>query len=322
MSDAPSWLRLYRSILSNRKTGNLSDAEFGRYIKAIILASPDSGILPPIKTLLKYVDASYRINPSRYNSFLDAMISYGLLDKLSTGDLTVHNYSKRQWKKDAEKPENQQTLNKLSTNCCNELLNTQYENKELSFENDTKKAGTETDTEYLIYNYSPQSPQFSIFWDQVLSGNFEEVQKLVARLRRRTSHPASDLQKATDHVETIFSAWRSAPGVMRHKSFSQADREAARQAIRALSSGQESIGDTIAMICLAITRYGAFCENADGTYRKAYRWTFYEFVKRKQFNNLRRFSADNWQDTCREFKRPESAPKSVSSLISRLDRVR
>jgi hypothetical protein len=269
----------------------------------------------------------YTDHASRFKSLLDEFTAIRLVDfNPSSNTYRIHNFAKRQWSDKARKQDtDRQFTDSLPTAGRASLSDNLQVSKGLSSNSETKKQGTEAEADNLKAFSPYKSPSFS--GDEFFEHFLFRVADLRESLQRRTSHRLVTTQSRTradysDHIQTICGVWSQTPGCMRHKQFTSADHDAALRAIKALRNGHSDISPVVSTICDAIRHYGEFCTNAAGEYRKAYRWTFYEFITRNRFNNLQRFSSPTWADTCREFKRPDAAPRSVSSLISRLDRLR
>lgn len=116
-------------------------------------------------------------------------------------------------------------------------------------------------------------------------------------------------------ITGILAHWQSLPGLVHHAVFGDDDRAAVRKAL--------DKGLSVDQVKLAISRYSAFIEGGKaGTYRKAYRWTFYEFMTRHKGANLIRFNSPTWEETCVHFesnnRRDKSTTnRSVDSLLAK-----
>ena len=113
--------------------------------------------------------------------------------------------------------------------------------------------------------------------------------------------------------EQITAAWAGSEGLISHKEFNTADREAVKRAMRLFSVQQ---------IIIAIQRYSIWSVGAKvGKYRDAYRWTFYEFMTRHRCGLITRLSSDDREITCLPFTtdRPNRTDRSLESLLRKAD---
>ena len=345
MSDSVSWLRLYHSILDNRKTGSLPDNRFGQWMRLLIIASRNTprGQLPDDKTIKRYLGASYSQNPTRLKSLKAYFIQAGLIDKHSDGSLWVHNFTPRQWLVNDQNQQDDQQTTQQSVGVTS--LDTFDENKGFIGESDTENHGTETEKD-LYRGCAPLSPPTS--WDssalmgcikqsveelcgilaspdqcasqastECSAGSSEEVceeftltpPEASADQKKRILADKVAVERSKDY-QSVTDLWNNLPGLMHHKAFNADDRKAFERALERFSLPE---------IKTAIERYSVWRVGAsEGCYRDAYKWTFYEFLTRHKGGLIKRLSADDWEVTCKPFQDRRSQqpkPPSVKELL-------
>lgn len=341
MPDPVSWLRLYHSILDNRKTGSLSRLQFGQYITLLLLASRNKprGILPDYKTIAKHLGAGYS-HKNRLESLLLDFRGKGLLDKKGN-DWVIHNFSPRQWlpSTDADICDDKSQFDTKSdsslTLCQDSLSYTGVENKDVMGSEYTKTCITEADKALYIYyrrlylyinNYirdlcrmlqaPTESSQITRFLDVHRDGEGDQGFRLTSSQTsvspKGTISRKLSIKRSADK-SSITTLWNSLPGIMHHKRFTDADDRAIKLALERF--GLEDI--LTAIRNYSCWRIGA----AEGLYRGVAKWSLAEFLSRYSGGNIRRLSCDDWADSCQHYKKQSgNTPVTVDELLRQAER--
>jgi len=327
MSDAPSWLRLYHSILDNQKTASLPPDKFGHWVRILLAASRNSprGKLPDDKILARYLGESMRINRYRLITLKNYYVSMGLLDKRNE-QYWIHNFGSRQWL------ENSNNSTESTTERCNDKLNGFQVSNDVTGFKRIESPATEQNKRparsahpfgmrvSAIYN------EYIASW-RVLSHNAfahpASVRQLLlstspiaveqsgnngkGRGKGRVLLPEGSVPQKRPGFEATWHAWNNSPGLMRHGEPGEADHKAFRLAYDRIGGSKG--------ILTAIQRYSLYMVGSkSGVYRPAFKWTYYEFLTRKQSDLIRRFMADEWEATCLPFDKGKPR-QTVAGLL-------
>jgi hypothetical protein len=90
------WFRLDDDVVHDRKVQDLAAPIFKGWINILCIASKHGGTLPDIRDIA----FALRIPPAKASDLVQSLLSAGLLDKLANGQISPHNWERRQHKTD------------------------------------------------------------------------------------------------------------------------------------------------------------------------------------------------------------------------------
>jgi len=96
-----SWIRLYRNILTNYRIGNLSPQTGWGWVRLLLIADQNNGLLPPIAGIAYHL----RMSQTDAKNLVEELIELGLLDVVQTGDepsLKPHDWDRWQYRWDGK----------------------------------------------------------------------------------------------------------------------------------------------------------------------------------------------------------------------------
>ena len=100
-SKESSWIRLYRNILTNYRIGNLSPQTGWGWVRLLLIADQNNGLLPPIAGISYHL----RMSQTDAKNLVEELIELGLLDVVQTGDepsLKPHDWDRWQYRWDGK----------------------------------------------------------------------------------------------------------------------------------------------------------------------------------------------------------------------------
>jgi hypothetical protein len=355
MSDAPSWIKVYRSIiLSNKKTEDMPNEKLGAYLKLLILADNETGKIDLSNTTIKRLLGAGYMHKSRLLALERYMVSRRLIDRNPDGCLYIHNWKTRQANR--KRLESDSWLTERQTRVTDTASLPSDEPIKLSCENDTKNSGHRGRGSIFalfkgyisLKNKSNNTLQTKSNAGLIHTGATAELQESLIsenlfgecskgnvlgksgeefRLAGEDSRLAlrTQLTQKTNYqtfIADIQAHWQQCAGLIHHKQYTDMDNDACKRClINYKGNNGNGLQVSVDMIKLSISNYSAHvigsrqAGDTPAKYRECYRWTFYEFITRHRHALIGRYASANWEDTCLPFANRQQAAPKSVSSL-------
>jgi hypothetical protein len=326
MPDAPSWLRVYHSILDNRKTASLSDQDFGLWLRLMLIASRNTprGQLPNILLLAKLLgNSTYICHKVRLKSKLLEFTNRGLLDN-NTGLFSIHNFTSRQWLKNAESDTYIDSTLPVSSTASRDSQSRSFQvSKELTGKPLLFFNGTEQIQSIEGGSVSLSASLFSIYKQYIEYRDSIGISNKATVITKGHRKASLEFIDTWAEIQSITELWNGSPGLQHHRAFTAADREYCKKALitfKPAAANGNGIALSSEIIRRAINRYSLWMIGSKSNkYRPAYSWSFAEFIRHKNGSLIQRLSGDDWEATCLPWEsNKKQAPKSIDSLMGKM----